>query len=81
MKKAELIALAERNKMQFMRHHITREGKGVYCETNKLIPELDAICDSKEYDNVIGERIAEPGVGYIYRLYCPVEWIDLFGWR
>ena len=81
MTKAALMDIAERNHMDFIRRNITNEGAGVYCESSKLIPELDAICDSKEYDNVIGERIATPGFGYIYQVYCPETWIDLHGRR
>lgn len=81
MKKTELIEIAERYNMDFIRHHITGEGTGVYRESADLIPELDAICDSKEFDNVAGERVLVPGSGYIYRIYCPAQWIDLYGWN
>lgn len=80
MTKAELIKIAETHRMDFIRQPITDEGVGVWCESIDRIPELDAICDRAEYDNVMGTREIVAGMGYVYKLYCPRLWIDLCGW-
>ncbi len=79
MKKAELIKIAEKYDMDFIRHPVTREGSGVWCKSGELIPELDAIVEGDEYP-VVGERLLLAG-DYTYRIYCPTSWIDIWGWK
>lgn len=88
MKKAELIALAEKYHMEFLRHEITNERAGVYCESTDLIPELDELVAQGEsagaFENIptypVFANREQTGVGYHYDLYCPKKWIDLYGW-
>ena len=86
MKKAELIEIAARYNMEFIREQITRQGSGVYCVSADPIPELDKIVDENLLP-VVGERSYcpagpapdSPGE-YLYRIFCPAGWIDLWGW-
>ena len=78
MNKAELMGIAERYNMEFIRDHVTRQGAGVYCKSAALIPELDAITDNNRLP-VVWERTYAAGE-YLYRIFCPSAWIDLWGW-
>ena len=79
MKKAELMEIASRYEMDFIRNNITNEGVGVWKRSAELIPELDAIVEANQLP-VTGERLADPE-GYTYRIFCPSNWIDLWGWK
>lgn len=83
MTKKELQAIAEKYNMHFMRHKITREGLGVQVETDHYIPELDKLVDTDDFIN--GGRICATretaAETILYRIYCPVKWIDLWGWK
>ncbi len=84
MKKAELKAIADRYGMGIIREKITGLGVGLYLVTEEDIPELDklaynppfekfegviAIMDYNSFDNT-----------HTYRVYCPANWFDLWGW-
>lgn len=79
MKKSELMEIATRNSMDFIRNPVTQEGVGVWCRSAALIPTLDQVVDGNCLP-VSGERIAEPD-SYLYRIFCPSEWINLYGWN
>ena len=86
MTKPELIALADRYGMSILRDPITREAWGLMLETDQDIPELDALAAdiwgeccvavTKEY----GTYAAAHGT-HLYKVICPVEWFDLWGWQ
>lgn len=79
MTKTELRLTAEKYGMEFIRENVTQEGVGVWCVSAELIPELDAVVDADKMP-VVGTR-SYTGDSYLYRIYCPKEWIDLWGWR
>lgn len=84
MKKAELKAIADRYEMGIIREKITGVGVGLYLTTEEDIPELDTMANktplekfegviiTKEYSSCDNKRT--------YRVYCPANWFDLWGW-
>ena len=75
-------ALAERYGMEIQRDPVTREAWGCSVDSAAAIPELDALADDHQ-PNDIGTviRATLPGYGYRYELHVPVYWFDLYGWR
>lgn len=84
MKKAELKAIADRYNMGIIRQEITSLGIGLYLETEKDIPELDALANAQpfeEFEGVIATKDYSPCDNiHTYRVYCPANWFDLWGW-
>ncbi len=79
--KATLMALAEKYHMEFLRHYITDEGYGVYCVSDERIPELDALAADNEWgDAWIFDWLNWTSPPYMYRIICPKNWINLWGW-
>ena len=87
MTKNEVKDIQKTYGMEVLRDPITQEAQGVYCEADRLIPELDrmnaapASCSFEQCETypcyVTREMI---GCGYRYVIYCPKEWFDLYGW-
>lgn len=77
-------ALADKYGMDIMRNSITSEAGGVSVFSSELISELDALADAGQEAIVpcvcIRDRFLD-GEGYQYKIYCPPEWFDLWGWR
>lgn len=84
MKKAELKAIADRYEMGIIREEITGEGIGLYLVTEKDIPELDTLANTSPFEkpeNVIATKEYSPCDNtHTYRVYCPANWFDLWGW-
>lgn len=84
MKKAELKAIADRYKMGIIREKITGVGVGLYLVTEKDIPELDALTNKlsfEKFEGVVGTKEYSPCDNTrTYRVYCPANWFDLWGW-
>lgn len=78
MDKAELMEIAQRYNMEFMRNEITREGCGVYGTFDAAIPELDKLVDDND-PPVVGRRTYGAD-SVTYTIFCPRAWIDLWGW-
>ena len=85
MKKSELKALSEKYGMNILRNDITREAWGVYLETVEDVPELEKfLSESYAYtDGTITVEDLSFGIGgtHFYRVECPSDWFDLWGWR
>lgn len=84
MKKAELKAIADRYEMGIIREEITGLGTGLYLVTEKDIPELDTLVNKSPFDKfegVVATKKYSPWDNTrIYRVYCPANWFDLWGW-
>ncbi len=80
MTRNELKAIAKRYGMEIIREHITNQGCGVYVHSEELIPELDAYADNVQANSMVSAERAYDGSGYLYRMYCPKAWFDLWGW-
>lgn len=78
MDKAELMEIAQRYNMEFVRNEITREGCGVYGTFDAVIPELDKLVDDND-PPVVGRRTYGAD-SVTYTIFCPRAWIDLWGW-
>ena len=85
MKKADVMDLANRYSMVILRDSITHEARGVYCDTDDAIPELDALANKVDWHNPApGQVVVERqnfGSAYRYIIHCPTSWFDLWGWR
>lgn len=46
----------------------------------ELIPELDAFADNVSANAATACLRTCEGVNYLYRIYCPESWFDLWGW-
>lgn len=84
MTKTELIALASRYGMSILRDPITGEAWGLALETGEDIPELDAIADDIGSDASVAVTraygaYAEAHGTHLYKVICPTEWFDLWG--
>ena len=81
----ELKAIADRYEMGIIREEITGEGIGLYLVTEKDIPELDTLASTSPFEkpeNVITTKEYSPCDNtHTYRVYCPANWFDLWGWR
>jgi hypothetical protein len=80
MTKATMQSIADKYNMTILRQPITREAFGVMVETDDLIPELDAIVDEGDY-TVSAVRELYGNDTYRYRIFCPTDWFDLWGWK
>lgn len=85
MKKAELKAIADRYEMGIIRQEITGLGVGLYLATEENIPELDTLANNppfEKFEGVIATKEYSPCDNtHTYRVYCPANWFDLWGWR
>ena len=87
MKKAELRAIADRYGMEILRNPITNEAWGLALETAQDIPELDVLASDIWDENPVVTVEKVYGVyqevygTHLYKVACPVEWFDLWGWR
>lgn len=85
MTKSELKAIAEKYGMEIMREPITKEAWGVLLKTKEDVPELEKfLTESYRYtDGTI--TVEDFGLGmcdvHFYRVMCPADWFDLWGWR
>ena len=79
MKKAELIETFTKYNMEFMREPITKQGIGAFCRVNHAIPDLDKVVEDNRLP-VVGTRVYLPDGEIEYKIYCPSQWIDLWGW-
>lgn len=84
MKKAELKAIADRYEMGIIRQEITNLGVGLYLVTEEDIPELDRLANNppfEKFEGVIATKEYNPCDNTkTYRVYCPANWFDLWGW-
>lgn len=84
MKKAELKAIADRYGMGIIREKITGAGVGLYLVTEKDIPELDTLVSKtplEKFEGIMVTKEYSPCDNtHIYRVYCPTNWFDLWGW-
>lgn len=84
MKKAELKAIADRYKMGIIREKITGAGVGLYLVTEEDIPELDKLANKTPLENfegiVVTREYSPCDNTCTYRVYCPANWFDLWGW-
>lgn len=85
MDKATAKRLAEKYRMEILRHPITSEAWAVAVESDELIPELDKYADAAP-ENYMGNNTAivertYNGSSYTYKIVCPTRWFDLWGWR
>lgn len=84
MKKAELKAIADRYEMDIIREEITRLGVGLYLVTKEDIPELDTLANKTPFEEFKGVIATKEYNQYdnthTYRVYCPANWFDLWGW-
>ena len=83
MKKAELKAIADRYEMGIIRQEITGLGVGLYLVTEEDIPELDTLANLtfEEFKGVTATKEYSPcNNTHTYRVYCPANWFDLWGW-
>lgn len=84
MKKAELKAIADRYEMGIIREKITGAGVGLYLTTEKDIPELDPLANKvpfEKFEGIIVTKEYSPCDNtHTYRVYCPSNWFDLWGW-
>lgn len=85
MKKAELKAIADRYKMNIIREKITGLGVGLYLVTDEDIPEFDVLANKTPFERFEGIMVTKEysfcGNFHTYRVYCPANWFDLWGWR
>lgn len=85
MKKAELKAIADRYGMGIIREKITGLGVGLYLVTEEDIPELDALANKAPFEKFEGIMVTKEYCPFAsihtYRVYCPANWFDLWGWR
>lgn len=79
MKKEQMKQIAEKYGMEILRHPITSEAWALYKISAEPIPELDALCESAEPSNIGATRSCIPGE-ISYKIACPTNWFDLFGW-
>lgn len=84
MKKAELKAIADRYRMNIIREKITGAGVGLYLTTEKDIPELDTLANKTPFEKFEGITVTKEyspcDNTHTYRVYCPSNWFDLWGW-
>lgn len=85
MTKESAIKIAEKFGMDFIRDAITREGCGLYLESDRCIPELDKLAKESTQSNGLAPCWMEAeytggGCPVTYRLYVPARWLDLWGW-
>lgn len=84
MKKAEMKAIADRYEMGIIRQEITGLGVGLYLITAEDIPELDTLANKppfETFEGVIATKEYSPCDNTrTYRVYCPANWFDLWGW-
>lgn len=84
MKKAELKAIADRYEMDIIRQEITGLGIGLYLVTEKDIPELDTLANKTPFEKFEGIMVTKEyspcDNTHTYRVYCPANWFDLWGW-
>lgn len=84
MKKVELKAIADRYKMNIIREKITGLGVGLYLVTDEDIPELDVLANKMPFERFEGIMVTKEysfcANFHTYRVYCPANWFDLWGW-
>ena len=84
MKKAELKEIADRYGMGIIRQEITGLGVGLYLTTEKDIPELDTLANKTPFEKFEGIMVTKEyspcDNTRMYRVYCPANWFDLWGW-
>lgn len=84
MKKAEMKAIADRYGMGIIREKITGLGVGLYLVTEEDIPELDALANKAPFEKFEGIMVTKEyclfASIHTYRVYCPANWFDLWGW-
>lgn len=84
MKKAELKAIADRYNMGIIREKITGAGVGLYLVTEEDIPELDTLANKAPFEKfegiVVTKEYSPCDNTRTYRVYCPANWFDLWGW-
>lgn len=84
MKKVEMKAIADRYGMGIIREKITGLGVGLYLVTEEDIPELDALANKaplEKFEGIMATKEYCPFASiHTYRVYCPANWFDLWGW-
>lgn len=85
MTRLEVKNLYEKHNMTILRNPVTSEAHAVMCETEVLIPELDALANTVDWHNPAPGAIAVErqtfGSVYRYTIHCPTTWFDLWGWK
>lgn len=81
MKRAEAKALAKKYGMRILRAPVTGEAWALYLEAPEYIDELDALANQKIDPCIMQADYSCNDVGLVtYKLVCPTNWFDLFGW-
>jgi hypothetical protein len=78
MTRARAKELQKKYGMEIMRHYITRQGFGLYVQSENRIPELDELAADRTTP-ILANHVEEPYLT-TYELYCPTSWFDLWGW-
>ena len=86
MSKDELQALAIEYDAEFMRYFIENFIFGLLFESDTEIPELEKIIanDCKGNPTPVAREYMPKEYGeknIVYRVFTPLDWFDLYGWR
>ena len=77
MKRTEAKALQTRYGMEILRHPITSEAWALSLVSAAQIPELDDLVNTDLYPCMMQVEYIDQ---VYYRLICPTNWFDLWGW-
>lgn len=80
MTRSQAKEMAKKYGMEILREPITNLGYGLYMRSADLIPELDAFAENVSANAATACLRTCDGVDYLYRIYCPESWFDLWGW-
>lgn len=80
--KKEIKFISDKYGFEIGRHEITREYTNLFKEFEERIPEIDSLAE--RYNSLHSHVYIDcmpVGNGYLYRIFTPGSWFDLFGWR
>lgn len=81
MTKDTAMEFASKYNMEIARHPITRQAWSVYVDSDNAIAELDAMLGERQTGHAaVVTRELFAGT-YRYRIVCPTDWFDLYGWK
>ncbi len=78
MTKKYMKELQSKYGMEIMRHYITHEAQGLILTTPDLVPELDALIEKSDQYHVCVRELLDDF--YVYKIWLPTDWFDLWGW-